>query len=200
MIKQLLTLLLLIVSIDSYCCDCKTISKEEEYINSDLIFLGKIITVNDKFFEIKTLEVYKGKTIKKIKSYISDCGIHPHKGEIWLLYSKKNDKNAFFISTCGNSRSFSKPFILNDANLPPPPLFDSSVSLNELNEKNYFKIASLQLRLDILNLRENKRQNELIVLRSSCESLENRIELLKLILGSIIILVVFFVFRGLKSS
>ncbi|WP_163399223.1 hypothetical protein [Flavobacterium fluviatile] len=198
MIKQLLTLLLLVVSINSYCCDCKTISKEAEYATSDFIFLGEIITVNDQFFEIKTIEVFKGKTIKKIKSYISDCGIHPNKGEIWLLYSKKNDKNIFFISSCGNSRSFTKPFVLSDVNLPSPPPLNSTTLLNELNQKKYFKIALLQLKLDIEKLRQINAQNKLKTLRSSYDNLQNQIKLLKLIIISIIFVFLFFIFRWLK--
>lgn len=197
MMKQLLTLLLLVVSIDSYCCDCKTISKEAEYANSDFIFLGEIITVNDQFFEIKTIEVFKGKTIKKIKSYISNCGIHPNKGEIWLLYSKKNDKKIFFISACGNSRSFTKPFVLSDVNLPPPPL-NRTTFLNELNEKAYFKIALLQLKLDIVKLRQIRSQNKLIALRSSYDNLQNQIKLLKSIIVFITVFLLFFIFRWFK--
>ncbi|KAF2331986.1 hypothetical protein [Flavobacterium daemonense] len=198
MIKKLFTLLLSIISINSYCCDCKTISKETEYRNSDFIFLGKIISVNDKFFEIETLEVFKGKTIRKIKSYISDCSIYPNKGEIWLLYSKKNSKNAFFISACGNSRSFSKPFTINYTNLPPPPPLDIPEACNDLNGKNYFKIALLQLELDIAKLRQIRSQNKFIVLTNNYQSLQNQIKLLKLITVSIIIFVLFLIFRWRK--
>ncbi|CAI2766940.1 hypothetical protein [Flavobacterium collinsii] len=195
MIKQLLILLLLVASIDSYCCDCKTISKETEYVNSDFVFLGKIISINDKFFEVKILEVFKGKEIKIIKSYISNCGIHPKKDEIWLLYSKKNADKTFFISTCGNSRSFSKPFILTDTSLPPPPPITKPTFLNQINEKSYFKIALLQLKLDIEKLRQIKYQNELIVLRKSHESQEKQMKLLKSVLVCVIGI---FLFRWLR--
>ena len=140
MMKQFLTLFLLAVSFNSYCYDCKIISKEKEYVNSDFVFLGKITSVNDKYFEIKTLEVFKGKLFEKIRSYKSNGSIYPKKGEIWLLYSTEKGKNKFFISVCGNSRSFTKPFALSDANLPPPAPLHSPVFVNELNKKQLFRL------------------------------------------------------------
>lgn len=198
MIKHLLTLLLLTSSINSYPCDCKTISKETEYVKSDFIFLGRIINVTDKYFEVKTLEVFKGATIQKIISYTSSCSIYPKKGEIWLLYSKKNDKNSFFISTCGNSRSFTNPFVLNDANLPSPPSLDDSPYLNETVEKNYFKIALLELRLDIANLRQIRNQKNLIRFNNNYKTLKSELILLKSFLIVEIILLLFFIFLWSK--
>ena len=93
-----------------YSCDCKTISKEKEHSISNLIILGKITSVNSIYFEVKVLEIFKGKTQLTVKFFVDYCSIYPIKGETWILYSQKNKDRKPYISVCGNSRSFNKPF------------------------------------------------------------------------------------------
>lgn len=197
MMKQLLILGLFFFSVNLYCCDCKTIPKKKEYVNSNFIFLGKIISINDKYFDIEVLEVFKGKTIKTVRSYISDCSIYPNKGERWLLYSNINKENVCFISVCGNSRSFRNPFILKDVNLPSPPS-NIPTLLDELKMQKNFEIALLELKLDVHKLRETKRENELIVFKRNYKCLENQIMILRIIVLGVILVFLFFVFRKYK--
>ncbi|MBQ0910013.1 hypothetical protein KBJ98_14975 [Flavobacterium sp. F-328] len=189
--KQLLIFILSLFAINSYSNDCKTISKEKEYNNSDCILLGKITFVNDSYFEIKVLEVYKGGNFKKIRSYIGHNSIYPDLGETWLLYFNKSDKNDFYVSGCSNSRSFERPFI----DIPPPPFPKTDPYFNELNWKTYFKLAILELNLDISKLRQVKTQNKLSSVINNYEILEKQMTLIKLLLIVIVVLLGYLFFR-----
>ena len=193
--KQLLIFIFALFAINSYSNDCKTISKEKEYNNSDCVLLGKITFVNDSYYEIKVLEVFKGKDFKNIRLYIGHNSIYPDLGETWLLYFNKSDKNDFYVSGCGNSRSFERPFI----DIPPPPLPKTDPYVNELNWKTYFKLAILELNLDISKLRQVKTQNKLISVINNYEILEKQMTLIRFILIVIIVILGCLLFRSVKS-
>lgn len=192
--KKLLIILLTLFSVNLYCCDCKTISKEKEYDNSNLVFLGKIISVNSKYFEVKVLEVFKGKPQPIIKSFISDCTIYPNKGDVWLLYSNRYDGNEFYISSCGNSRSFRVPFNHNSSTFPkPPPNIDNDL-IGLFSDINY-NVALLELNSDIQELRLIKTQKALNDINNNFINFKKQVAIFKWIIFLSIAIIGFIKYR-----
>lgn len=171
----------LLFSINSYCFDCKIISKEHEYKDCDLVVLGKITSVNSIFFEINVLEFFKGRTTDKIRFRISNSTIHPTIGDTWLLYSRKNNKNEYYVSVCGNSKSFRFPFNQNGSNLPKPPPNINNNLIDMFSDINY-NLALIELNSDITNLRLMKSQKELNEIHNNYDCLRGQVFYLKLIL------------------
>lgn len=145
----------------SLACNCKSISKYDDFISSDLILIGEVIKVNDLFFEIRTHEFFKGQCLDTLVAIIDDCSVIPEKGEIWLFYGVKLGGNKIYVSQCGSSRSFKRPFSfnMNDFPKPPPPNVDEGL-LKVMDELNKDK-ALTELHYDITSLRVNKIQADL---------------------------------------
>ena len=180
--KKLLILIIpLFFSINSFCFDCKIISKEYEYSVCDLIVLGEITRINPNFYEINVLEFFKGKTTNKIRFIVSNSTIHPNIGDTWLLYCRKNNKSQYYVNVCGNSRSFRFPFNQNGSNFPKPPPKINNNLIDMFSEINY-DIALVELNSDITNLRLIKSQNELNEIHNNYDCLEGQVFYLKLIL------------------
>ncbi len=186
--KNLKFFILILFTVNSYCCDCKIISKVDQFNNSDFVFLGKITTVRADYFEVKVIEVFKGKIKSTIKSFINNCLIYPTEGEVWLLYVKSNDGNEFDISQCGNSRSFNKPHIYTISNIPPPPP-NSNNYLIYLFSDSYYKMALIELNADISELRLIKTQNEMEKIKTKYKDLNSQFTFFKWILLLLIIII-----------
>lgn len=116
MIKQVIILLLLIVSIRSYACSCKNFNGIEEHIsNTEIIFSGTVTNVSScelettddwrthsvKMYTFKISDAYKGVKEKSIEIItglgFGDCGDHFSIGEEYIIfaydsgYTEKND-------------------------------------------------------------------------------------------------------------
>ncbi len=106
--------------------------QKTEIINSECIFIGEVIEVNDSdfTFKIKVTEsldggdaignIYIGRNWKTCSPYIDKKGK-------WIVYG--NLENGFLrLNMCGISRSFDYPIV--DMIIPPP-----STEKNELERK-----------------------------------------------------------------
>ncbi|WP_421976074.1 hypothetical protein [Roseivirga seohaensis] len=111
-------------------CDCKqqgdlNEAQKRNYENSELIFMGRVIELNeDGTFKFEILETFKGTKQKYIElKQTHSCSVLPSEDEeYWLVYidELKNDE-PIIISSCGLSRSFRYPCLMNINDLPPPP-------------------------------------------------------------------------------
>lgn len=111
-------------------CDCKQQgdlkeAQKRNYENSELIFMGRVIELNDDgTFKFEILETFKGTEQRYIKlKQTHSCSVLPSEDEeYWLVYidELKNDE-PIIISSCGLSRSFRYPYLMNINDLPPPP-------------------------------------------------------------------------------
>jgi hypothetical protein len=143
-----------------YACDCKDITKYQEYNNADLVFIGEIIQKFDTCFLIKPTEIFKGNNSILDSTCISplgNCLINPEVGETWLVYATASEKS-IKISSCGYSRSFSFPFVGDG----PPPRSNLMPSEKDyMISTIYFNKALTQLNIDIQNLRSQRQYEEL---------------------------------------
>lgn len=104
-------------------CDCapvphwqKATPREFEYVED--VFIGDVTIYNEKEFEIRVCEVFKGnlKSGQIIKGKNSSyCGPYVDKNGEWLLFGKYS--NNFKVNDCGLSSNIAEPFTI----LPPPP-------------------------------------------------------------------------------
>ena len=156
--KYVFATLMVLISLNSYCCDCKTISKESEYMNSDYVLIGQILEVTASSFTVKPIEFFKGDTLNNLLVLIDVCSIFPQENENWLIFANKLDNDFFSISQCGWSRSLNL-HIFEKA--PPPPVNDEKI--DEIRTTFYFneRISYLEAQLDILNLRQIRISNDL---------------------------------------
>jgi hypothetical protein len=154
-VKGLLIFLFVSFTTNLLACDCKTISKENDYNLSDFVFLGQVIEINDHSFKVYVQEVFKGDAVKSVQVFTDDCSIYPKRGEFWLMYSTKREDGYFYVSQCGWSRSFNNPFSVNSKNLPDPPIIGGQPN-NTLN----IQAALYEMQQDILSLRDIKDKKE----------------------------------------
>ncbi|MFD0992817.1 hypothetical protein [Tenacibaculum geojense] len=168
--KKHLVIILLLISLKSFACTCaiKKLSEWQKYEleNSECIFIGEVIEVNDSnlTFKIKVTEsldggdsignIYIGKNWKYCSPYIQENGK-------WIVYGNMED-GFLRLNICGISRSFDYP-IVNP--LPPSPeLYEKSMTEKERKKVSdkmlaeNMKIALSDLKLEIIALR--KRRND----------------------------------------
>jgi len=168
--KKHLTIILILLSLKSFACECGikrlSDSQKAELENSECIFIGEVIEVNntDLTFKIKVTEsldgsdsignIYIGKNWKYCSPYVQENGK-------WIVYGTMEDE-FLRLNMCGISRSFDHPIV--NPMLPSPELFEKSATKKErkkIFEKLYaknMKIALSELELEINALR--KRRNE----------------------------------------
>jgi len=156
--RYVFTTLMVLIALNSYCCKCKTISKESEYMNSDYILIGQIHEVKESSFLVKPIEYLKGDHLESLVVSIEACSISPQENEIWLIYAKEIDSNVFYISQCGWSRPLNQSVFGIE---PPPPI--NNEKIDEIRTTFYFheRIDYLEAQLDILNLRQIRISNDL---------------------------------------
>jgi hypothetical protein len=159
--KIIFILLLTSALTKSLACNCKSISKYDDFVASDLVFLGEAIEVSELFFKIKIYEFFKEQSSDTLVANIDDCSIIPEKDEIWLFYANKTGNGKIYISQCSSSRSFKRPFSFSMDNFPkpPPPNIDEGLLkiMDELNKDR----GLIELYYDIENLRVKKIQVDL---------------------------------------
>lgn len=111
-------------------CDCKQQDdlekvQKQNHIDSELIFMGRLIELNDDgTFKFEILETFKGTERKYIElEQTHSCSVLPSKEEeYWLVYmDEPNNNEPAIISLCGLSRSFRYPYLMIVNDLPPPP-------------------------------------------------------------------------------
>lgn len=127
----LLTLLTFLLINQSFGYDCLRIrnlkkAQKEEFIDNDLIFIGRAISINPYgSYELEVIEILKGTLADStVVGGISDkyMGKRPFEiGETWLIYTMKNEDGTITIPDCGLSRSTRFPFYFGSPHQPPPP-------------------------------------------------------------------------------
>lgn len=116
-VRTLLLIGLLTIAFDNYSCSCSRVGILKNQKESDFIFLGRVINVNEvvsqetitgtdrkveyrRFeFTFQVIKIYKGKKIKDFKDKITiistgddtDCGSYFDKDKKYLVYSHKTD-------------------------------------------------------------------------------------------------------------
>ncbi|TDQ17645.1 hypothetical protein DFQ04_2301 [Algoriphagus boseongensis] len=129
--RHILLSFFLLASTISFASDCLRIrnlkkAQKEEFLDSDLIFIGKTISINlDGSYELEVIEILKGTlAASTVLGGIHDklFGMTPFEiGETWLVYTIKNQDGTVTIPNCGLSRSTRFPFYYGSPYLPPPP-------------------------------------------------------------------------------
>jgi hypothetical protein len=171
--KILLTILILTFFIhESFSCDCKdrmdlNIARITEYNNSEIIFLGEVISISDDqlSYRVSVIEVYKGdlKTNQIIegKNHQFCAPFINYTGQ-WLLYGNiENGK--LKVNICGLTRSLEFPEQNRYFRAPPPPppplypedsmKYKTILSESEKAEKEYQIIARKEINKEIELLR-----------------------------------------------
>jgi len=145
MIKNLLVLLTLIISEQTFCCDCKNLKpldslRNISYNQSEIVFLGELIDYNtiENSFTFKIIELFKGE-IKSIfikgKSFDS-CSTFPMDKCKWIVYANFQESDYISINQCGASRSENNPICINCYEIPgPTELSGKSNEDDEFNKK-----------------------------------------------------------------
>jgi hypothetical protein len=89
-------------------------AQKQNYEDSDLIFIGQLIELNDDgTFKFEILETFKGTERKYVElQQDHSCSILPSEDEkYWLVYiDEPTDGETVTISSCGLSRSFRYPY------------------------------------------------------------------------------------------
>lgn len=169
--NAILVILFLMICRDSFSCDCKNFSRFEEYQLSEIVMLGKVTHVIQKEFSIIPFEIFKGEINNSTINFIiaDDCSINPIEGEIGLYYAIKNE-NSYYISSCGYSRSFKRPYH-NNYVPPPPPINMPDYLLFYLDQLNYERALS-ELYFDINTLRQMKMEDKLKTIHNDILKIE----------------------------
>lgn len=155
---------------ESLGCDCKYISKQEEYKSSDLIFVGEISTVEKDRFYVSMIESLKGdKTDTLMSVFVDNCSVYPQQGETWLLYSTIDD-GVRYVSKCGWSRSFQHPFQIGSGNMPLPPSPGTDASLMFMIDNTSKNKALSELYFDISTMRNERLKASIDEIRTKIES------------------------------
>ena len=163
--KKYLAIILIIISIKSFACDCGMNKLSElqksEILNSECIFIGEVIKVNitDLTFEIKVTEsldggdkignIYTGKNWKACSPFVEKNGK-------WIVYGHMED-GFLRLNMCGISRSFDNP-IVNPLMIPSAENnndIKSKTELDKLQAEN-IKKAQTELELEITALRKRR--------------------------------------------
>lgn len=162
---------LLISSASIYACNCKTITKEDNFRLSKFIFIGKVVKTEDTFFEIEKVEVLKGDTLNStLIALIDECSIFPNEKEKWLFYADSVASDSVYISQCGWSRKFTTN---NQISIPPPRMGDPERYYDWVIKDLYAKNVQRELESDINSMRYNKALNDIQILK---EQIINSVE------------------------
>lgn len=155
--KKYLTIIVLLISLKGLACDCalKTLSdwQKSELENSEFIFIGDVIEVNDSdwTFKIKVTEplvggdsignIYVGKNWKYCSPYVHEKGK-------WIVYGTM-EEGFLRLNICGISRSFSNPVVNL---LPPPPELKGKRTTEKKREEIYENLLAENLKIGLSDL------------------------------------------------
>lgn len=153
--------LLIFPFLSAFSCDCKYITKNENFEHVDYVFLGKISKVYKEYYEISLIESFKKEVPLNLTGKSDSCSISPDEGEIWLLYANRIGKRKVFISQCSWSRNFEFPYCIYSEGTPPPRPPTANRDFLHLEELQFKNMALNELYFDIFSLRSKKIKSEL---------------------------------------
>ena len=126
----------LLLSNSSFACDCSFIndlkkSQEQSLEFFELVFIAEVVSVDTKNdsnhyndeYQVVVKETFKGdiKVNQILNGKVSSsCSVLPEKG-LWLIYTMVDANGIIEFSSCGISRSFTKPYHLYFAPYVPYP-------------------------------------------------------------------------------
>ncbi|OQR56084.1 cobalamin biosynthesis protein CbiN [Bacillus sp. CDB3] len=99
-----------ILSEKSYACDCTKASPEERLQKNDVVFEGKVLEVQEKEGEMKTLfevkKIWKGTTSSQIIIYTSfgSCTFRFAEGGEYLVFSSYRGEEKLETSICSGTQ------------------------------------------------------------------------------------------------
>jgi hypothetical protein len=183
--KSILVLFLVLIVRIGYACDCKEFSKDVEFDRSNNIFIGEIISITENYIGVKVIENFKGNLTDVVLFNQSSCSISPELAEKWLIYTK-GDKE-LEVTMCEWSRDLKHPE--NSIHYLPVVFIDGNCreEIIRLNKKN----ASLELSLDLKNLREWKEINQ-----QQTFLIKNKSVLIALIITFLLFLSIFLIIKN----
>ncbi len=134
------------MTVSSFACSCETPKPAIEFYQSDYVFEGKVIKkvyASDSLTYTVTFEIrkhykhgenpellnFKLNSEGEITGQFTSCDWNVEKGELWLVYARKNRGQNTFSYYCSNSK------IINERNIP----FEEQKVLNNGNELNLYK-------------------------------------------------------------
>lgn len=159
--------------------DCKRLSKNELYMYSDLIAIGKIENHDDNIYYVRILERFKGKSDSII---IVDKKNAPnlHKSKYWLIYAFETN-GRFIIPFCSGTKSFNMPIDIHNImqTEPPPSYILKDKALNFMYQNEYINNAKKELITEIMGLRQLKMENQLLSLKKESISTKESYKVLQ---------------------
>jgi|JI9StandDraft_1071089.scaffolds.fasta_scaffold74770_3 hypothetical protein len=166
-----LTILLTLLTISTWACDCKIKSLKENqdlsYNYAQLIFIGDVVEIDTTTgnYKIEIVEILKGKSKAKIVkgTAMTSCSGFPGLGR-WIIYAESFDGDTIEFSSCGMSRSFSDPqyVMISDYTYPLPPKDLSEMKSTDIHLDLLTKILTIKekalsdLKTEIIDLRKRK--------------------------------------------
>jgi hypothetical protein len=106
--KKTISILLIIISLKSFACECPEYDLQkldsESYEWSDLVLIGEVIKTGTNF-QIKVTETLKGKVTED--GLLGGCSFFPNEKGEYLFYlkeTKKNGKSFYLYSQCLGTR------------------------------------------------------------------------------------------------
>lgn len=165
--KRFFLILCLIFSLEMWACSCKYIPPIIEFLNSEYVFKAKIENISkENLISFEVLEIYKGtihqQKIEALTSFMKEtsCEWEAQKGEIWLVFARKEGETFSFSSVCSNSKEVSvdydgmefKKFNFDDFIFEDywgfSPIDLSSINLQKLEKFSQKSSAKLVLWID----------------------------------------------------
>jgi hypothetical protein len=171
--KRTLTFIFLIMGTNAIACDCKSLALRDQqnssFKESSLIFIGDVLESDSKAgtYKLQVIERLKGQTETDIivGKYLNSCSGFPKNGR-WIIYVDTFKNGIMSFSSCGLSRSFHEPHLVNvtEYKLPPPEETHQKDSKKSIQVSIEFEraIATLQeralkdLELEIDQLRKRR--------------------------------------------
>jgi hypothetical protein len=137
-IKTLSILLLFVFQMRAIDVDCKIYylgeTRKINYENSDVIFLGIPVVIENNKCKFLILEEFKGKIPRSITVIFYKPIESKDLFSLWLIYGNKKYDD-IYVTECSLSRSINKPAVLClDQSLPPP------VCENEKTDDKIFRL------------------------------------------------------------
>ena len=120
-LKNITLIILILFSIDSYCCKCKDLGtidslRQIGYELSDKVFLGELIDIDttDFSFTFQIIEQFKGdfKSTIITGKYFDSCSKFPRDKGKWIIYADNENDEFININQCLASRSELNPMYL----------------------------------------------------------------------------------------
>lgn len=115
--KKIFLILCLFFSLEIWTCSCEYIPPIVEFLNSDYVFKAKIENISkENLISFEVLETYKGtihqQKIEALTSFMkkTSCEWEAQKGEIWLVFARKEGETFRFSSVCSNSKKVSADY------------------------------------------------------------------------------------------